>query len=77
MLGYELPQALLIHCNEMNALTLRQTIARMRDRGYTFVPLDEAMTDPAYATPGLKPGAMGGGGLFNAIAAAKIAAGKK
>jgi hypothetical protein len=25
----------------------------------------------------LKPGAMGGGGLFNAIAAAKIAAGKK
>jgi len=73
VLGYELPLVLLIHCNEMNALTLRRTLARIRARGYRFVALDEAMADPAYATPGLPPGTMGGGGLLNAIAAAKAA----
>lgn len=59
MLGYEVPQVLLIHCNEMNALTLRQALHRMRERGYTFVSLDEAMADPAYQLP-VRPGAMGG-----------------
>jgi peptidoglycan/xylan/chitin deacetylase (PgdA/CDA1 family) len=46
VLGYELAQTLLIHCNEMNALTLRRTIQRIRDRGYEFVSMDEAMEDP-------------------------------
>ena len=36
ILGYELPQILLIHCNELNSVTLRDSIARMRKRGYTF-----------------------------------------
>ncbi len=49
--GYEPPQILLIHCNELNALTLRDTIARLRKRGYTFVTLDEAMKDAAYERP--------------------------
>jgi len=71
VLGYELPQTLLIHCNEMNSVTLRQTIQRIRDRGYTFVTLDDAMTDPAYNFPGLRPGGLGGGGLFNSLAAAR------
>jgi peptidoglycan/xylan/chitin deacetylase (PgdA/CDA1 family) len=71
VLGYELPQTLLIHCNEMNALTLRTTIQRIRDRGYTFVSLDEAMQDPAYQLQGIRPGGMGGGGLFDSLAAAK------
>lgn len=71
VLGYELPQTLLIHCNELNARTLRTTLRRIRDRGYTFVSLDEAMEDPAYKTPGLRPGGMGGGGFFNSVAAAK------
>src|SRR2546423_1323071 len=35
--GYELPQILLIHCNELNSVTLRDSIARMRKRGYRFV----------------------------------------
>jgi peptidoglycan/xylan/chitin deacetylase (PgdA/CDA1 family) len=77
VLGYELPQTLLIHCNEMNALTLPRTLQRIRDRGYTFVSLDEAMEDAAYKTPGLKPGAMGGGGFFNHLAAAKREAGQR
>jgi peptidoglycan/xylan/chitin deacetylase (PgdA/CDA1 family) len=49
VLGYELPQILLIHCNELNSVTLRESIAHMRKRGYTFVTLDEATKDPAYA----------------------------
>lgn len=77
VLGYELPQTLLIHCNEMNALTLRTALRRIRDRGYTFVPMDEAMEDPAYKMAGIRPGGMGGGGLFNSMAAAKRGAGHK
>jgi peptidoglycan/xylan/chitin deacetylase (PgdA/CDA1 family) len=49
ILGYELPQILLIHCNELNSVTLRDSIARMRKRGYTFVTLEEATKDPAYS----------------------------
>jgi peptidoglycan/xylan/chitin deacetylase (PgdA/CDA1 family) len=48
LFGYEVPQILLIHCNELNAVTLRETIGRMRARGYEFITLDEAMKDPAY-----------------------------
>ena len=51
LFGYELPQILLIHCNELNALTLRDTIARVRKRGYEFITLDEAMKDAAYQRP--------------------------
>ena len=71
VLGYELPQVLLIHCNEMNALTLGRTLRRIRDRGYDFVSIDEAMADPAYAMAGIRPGGMGGGGFFNRLAAAR------
>jgi peptidoglycan/xylan/chitin deacetylase (PgdA/CDA1 family) len=49
--GHEIPQILLIHCNELNSLTLRDTIARLRARGYQFVTLDEAMKDAAYERP--------------------------
>jgi peptidoglycan/xylan/chitin deacetylase (PgdA/CDA1 family) len=49
--GHEIPQILLIHCNELNSLTLRETIARLRTRGYQFVTLDEAMKDAAYERP--------------------------
>jgi peptidoglycan/xylan/chitin deacetylase (PgdA/CDA1 family) len=51
LFGYEIPQILLIHCNELNAITLRETIARLRKRGYEFITLDEAMKDPAYQRP--------------------------
>jgi peptidoglycan/xylan/chitin deacetylase (PgdA/CDA1 family) len=51
LFGREIAQILLIHCNELNSLTLRESIARMRARGYMFIPLDEAMQDPAYERP--------------------------
>jgi peptidoglycan/xylan/chitin deacetylase (PgdA/CDA1 family) len=51
LLGYELPQVLLIHCNELNSVSLRESIARIRKRGYRFVSLEEALEDPAYRRP--------------------------
>ncbi len=46
--GREIPQILLIHCNELNSVSLRESIARMRARGYQFITLEEAMKDSAY-----------------------------
>jgi peptidoglycan/xylan/chitin deacetylase (PgdA/CDA1 family) len=51
LFGREIPQILLIHCNELNAVTLRDTIARLRQRRYTFITLGEAMKDVAYERP--------------------------
>jgi peptidoglycan/xylan/chitin deacetylase (PgdA/CDA1 family) len=51
LFGREIPQILLIHCNELNSVTLRESIARMRKRGYTFISLEEAMQDEAYQRP--------------------------
>jgi peptidoglycan/xylan/chitin deacetylase (PgdA/CDA1 family) len=51
LFGREIPQILLVHCNELNALTFRETIARLRKRGYVFITLDEAMADAAYQRP--------------------------
>jgi hypothetical protein len=48
LFGYEVPQILLIHCNELNSMSLRESIARIRARGYRFITLEQAMKDPAY-----------------------------
>jgi peptidoglycan/xylan/chitin deacetylase (PgdA/CDA1 family) len=49
--GREIPQILLIHCNELNSVSLRDSIARIRNRGYRFTTLDEATKDEAYQRP--------------------------
>ena len=49
--GREIAQILLIHCNELNSVSLRDSIARLRKRGYTFITLEEAMRDYAYQRP--------------------------
>ena len=51
LLGYALPQVLLMHANELNGAAYAELIAGIRRRGYRFVTLDEAMCDPAYARP--------------------------
>lgn len=48
LLGYALPQILLLHANELNAVAYTELIAGIRRRGYRFVTLDDAMRDPAY-----------------------------
>ncbi|MFZ5636413.1 MAG: polysaccharide deacetylase family protein [Pseudomonadota bacterium] len=49
LLGYALPQILLLHANELNGASYAELIAGIRRRGYRFVALDDAMQDPAYA----------------------------
>lgn len=49
--GYEPPQILLIHANELNSVALRGSIERIRKRGYRFVSVEEATKDPAYQRP--------------------------
>ena len=51
LFGAEVPQILLLHCNELNAISLRESIARMRSRGYRFISLDEAMSHAVYQRP--------------------------
>lgn len=50
-LGYELPQVLLLHANELNADLLPDLVNMLRARTYAFVSLDEALEDPAYGLP--------------------------
>jgi peptidoglycan/xylan/chitin deacetylase (PgdA/CDA1 family) len=46
----EIPQVLLIHDNEINAEVLDALLADLARRGYRFISLDEALSDPAYGT---------------------------
>lgn len=48
VLGYEPPQILLVHANEINADYLDELTEMIRGRGYTFVSMDEALKDEAY-----------------------------
>lgn len=51
LFGREIPQVFLMHDNEINTETLDQLLRLLEKRGYRFVTLDEALGDPAYATP--------------------------
>ena len=59
IVGREMAQTLLLHANALNAATLDQLVARLRKRGYTFVSLEEALKDPAYASKDEYIGAAG------------------
>lgn len=48
-LGYEPPQVLLLHDNELNADHLDALVAMVKRRGYRAVSIDEALRDPVYA----------------------------
>ena len=49
LFGREIPQVLLLHANALNADTMPALLARLQRRGYAFVPLEDAVADPAYA----------------------------
>lgn len=49
--GHEIRQILLIHASQLNADAMPDLLAMMRRRGYTFVSLERALEDPAYALP--------------------------
>jgi peptidoglycan-N-acetylglucosamine deacetylase len=48
--GREITQTMLLHANDINADCLDEMLRRLAARGYRFVTLDEAMSDPAYQT---------------------------
>ncbi len=60
VVGREFPQILLIHANELNADLMPDLLAMFRRRGYTFVTLEDALADEAYALP---DGYVGRGGF--------------
>ena len=49
-LGREIPQVLLLHANNINAEHFGRLAQMYRRRGYAFVPLEQALEDPAYAS---------------------------
>ena len=51
LFGREIPQIFLIHTNDITADCLDEMLRKFKERGYTFVTLDQAMADPAYQTP--------------------------
>ncbi len=55
----DIPQILLIHDSELNAKCLDTALTNLERRGYRFVLLNEALADPAYATPDLFVGPQG------------------
>lgn len=59
LLGEALPQVLLLHANALNAATFEALVAALRERGYAFVTLEEALAHPAYARPDGYTGAYG------------------
>lgn len=50
-LGYEVKQTLLLHANELNADHFDGLAEMMKQRGYHFISLEEALADPAYRLP--------------------------
>jgi peptidoglycan-N-acetylglucosamine deacetylase len=49
--GWEFPQIVLLHANELNSRTMLEILGMFRGRGYRFVALAEALRDPAYRLP--------------------------
>jgi peptidoglycan/xylan/chitin deacetylase (PgdA/CDA1 family) len=50
LLGREIPQVLLLHVNALNADHFDALARMIAARGYAFIPLEQALTDPAYGS---------------------------
>jgi peptidoglycan/xylan/chitin deacetylase (PgdA/CDA1 family) len=59
LFGRDIPQILLVHANRLNADHFDRIAAMLVKRGYAFVPLDAAVSDPAYLSPDTFTGAGG------------------
>ena len=59
LFGREISQILLIHANSLNADVYPDLARMMKARGYRFVPLGEALEDPAFRAPDTFTGAGG------------------
>lgn len=59
LFGREIRQILMVHANRLNADAFGDVAQMMKDRGYTFISIDEAMEDPAYSRPDVFDGFVG------------------
>ena len=59
LFGREIKQILMVHANRINADAFDEVAKAMKDRGYVFISIDEAMKDPAYARPDSFDGKVG------------------
>lgn len=50
-LGYEVKQTLLLHASDLNADHFDDLVLMMKRRGYSFIPLEDALKDKAYDLP--------------------------
>lgn len=50
IVGREIKQILLLHANALNARSFDAIADMLRGRGYSFIALERALEDPAYAT---------------------------
>jgi peptidoglycan-N-acetylglucosamine deacetylase len=68
--GHDIPYVLLLHVTAFNAKMLPDLIAQLRERGFTFITLSEALRDPAYTIdPAI--GYPGGGPIQDELAVAR------
>jgi peptidoglycan/xylan/chitin deacetylase (PgdA/CDA1 family) len=51
VLGYEPPEIMLLHDNQLNADTINELLALFEKKHYRWVSLSEAETDPVYRSP--------------------------
>jgi peptidoglycan-N-acetylglucosamine deacetylase len=49
--GYEPKQVLLLHASQLEGEHIGELVALLRNRGYRFITLEEALTDPVYKLP--------------------------
>ncbi|HEX6200260.1 MAG TPA: polysaccharide deacetylase family protein, partial [Thermoanaerobaculia bacterium] len=59
ILDREIPQTLLVHAYLLNAHHFGELLDRLEARGYRFVPLEEALADPAYDSRDIYTGSGG------------------
>lgn len=59
LFGREVKQILMVHANRLNADAFADVAHLMRERGYTFISIDEALEDPAYSRPDSFDGKVG------------------
>jgi peptidoglycan-N-acetylglucosamine deacetylase len=60
-IGYEPKQILLLHANQLEADHIGELLDVMRNRGYRFIKLEEALSDQAYGLPDTFVGEEGSG----------------
>ena len=61
IVGYEPKQILLIHANQLEADHIGELFDLFRKRGYRFITLEDALSDPAYSLPDTYVGEEGTG----------------